>query len=226
MAICERIPGKVATSDREGTLDILTNVLTRLGDTAALGDLATRLIDRAELNGNAEQLPIEYSRAIPLLMAGGWRNEAEDLCRKLLALTPENGTADNHVAWFLGTAENPTHREPALAVELAKRAVELNPKAGSWWNTLGTAYYRAGDWQTALEAFGKSMELRNGGDARDWLFLAMAHWQLGDRAEARKWYDQAVAWMDKHQPKNEELRRFRAEAGELIAEPSPATTQP
>jgi hypothetical protein len=44
----------------------------------------------------------------------------------------------------------------------------------------------------------------------------MAHWQLGDRDEARKWYDRAVAWMEKHQPKNEELRRFRTEAEELL----------
>ena len=44
----------------------------------------------------------------------------------------------------------------------------------------------------------------------------MAHWQLGEKEAARKWYDQAVAWMDKNQPNNEELRRFRAEAAELL----------
>ena len=44
----------------------------------------------------------------------------------------------------------------------------------------------------------------------------MAHWQLGDKNQARKWYDQAVAWMDKNQPKDDELRRFRAEAEELL----------
>jgi len=44
----------------------------------------------------------------------------------------------------------------------------------------------------------------------------MAHRQLGDKAEARKWYDQAVAWMDKNQPENEQLRHFRAEAAKLL----------
>ena len=29
-------------------------------------------------------------------------------------------------------------------------------------------------------------------------------------------YDRAVQWMDKNQPKNEELRRFRAEAAQLL----------
>jgi hypothetical protein len=44
----------------------------------------------------------------------------------------------------------------------------------------------------------------------------MAHWRLGNRDEARRRYDQAVAWMEKHQPKNDELLRFRAEAEELL----------
>jgi len=56
------------------------------------------------------------------------------------------------------------------------------------------------------------MKLRNGGDSTEWFFLAMAHWQMGNKEEARKRYDQAVQWMDKNQPTNEELRRFRAEA--------------
>ena len=52
------------------------------------------------------------------------------------------------------------------------------------------------------------MALRKGGDAYDWFFLAMAHWQLGEKGKAREWYNRAVQWMDKSQPSNEELRRF------------------
>ena len=44
----------------------------------------------------------------------------------------------------------------------------------------------------------------------------MAEWQLGNKDEARKWYDQALQWMEKNQPQNEELRRFRAEAAEIL----------
>ena len=47
-------------------------------------------------------------------------------------------------------------------------------------------------------------------------FLAMAQWQVGEKDKARVWYDKAVEWMEKNQPKNEELRRFRAEASELL----------
>ncbi|MDB5314048.1 MAG: hypothetical protein JWO38_8250, partial [Gemmataceae bacterium] len=47
-------------------------------------------------------------------------------------------------------------------------------------------------------------------------FLAMAQWELGNKDESRKRYDQAVKWMDEHQPKNDELRRIRTEAAILL----------
>src|SRR5262249_31639958 len=67
-----------------------------------------------------------------------------------------------------------------------------------------------------IAAIQKSMELRQGGDSWDWFFLAMANWQLGETEEARKWYDKALEWMEKNDPKNDELRRFRAEMEELM----------
>jgi uncharacterized protein HemY len=107
-------------------------------------------------------------------------------------------------------------RDPTRAVELAKSAVELAPKEGTLWNTLGVAHYRTSDWKAAIGALTKSMELRNGGDSFDWFFLAMAHWQLGEKPQALTWYDKAVAWTEKDQPHNEELLRFRAEAAALL----------
>ena len=131
-------------------------------------------------------------------------------------LAPGDPLPMNTLAWWLATDRNASDRDPKRAVRLATRAVELAPKVGSNWNTLGAAHYRAGDWKAAIEALTKSMELSNGGDSNDWFFLAMAHWQLGDKPQARSWYDKAVAWMEKNQPKNEELIRFRAEAAALL----------
>ena len=59
------------------------------------------------------------------------------------------------------------------------------------------------------------MQLR-AGDASDRFFLAMAHWQKGDNDEGRKWYTQAIEWMEKHRSRDQELRRFRAEAEDLM----------
>jgi hypothetical protein len=39
---------------------------------------------------------------------------------------------------------------------------------------------------------------------------------LGNKEEARKWYDQAVQWMEKNAPRNEGFRRFRAEAAQAL----------
>ena len=44
----------------------------------------------------------------------------------------------------------------------------------------------------------------------------VAEQQARHKEEARKWYDKAVEWMEKNRPDNEELRRFRAEAEEIL----------
>ncbi|HLN27322.1 MAG TPA: hypothetical protein VK395_06230 [Gemmataceae bacterium] len=44
----------------------------------------------------------------------------------------------------------------------------------------------------------------------------MSNWQLGNMVEARKCYDQAVGWIEKNKPQDEELLRFRTEAAELL----------
>jgi tetratricopeptide (TPR) repeat protein len=130
----------------------------------------------------------------------------------------------NNLAWYLATCPEPELLNSDLSVELAARAVELTPQDGNIWNTLGAAQYRAGDWNAAIDALGKSMELRHGGDALDWFFLSMTHWQLGAKDEARKWYNQSIEWMDTNQPNNEEMIRFRTEAAVLlgIASPQPS----
>jgi WD40 repeat protein len=133
-----------------------------------------------------------------------------------IRLQPNNAPAHNSLAWLLATGPDPKLRDPAQAVRLAHRAVELAPRSGLYWKTLGAARYRAGDWKAAVAALERSMALRNGGDSSDWFFLAMTHWQLGDQEQAHKRYDEAVQWMDKNKPPDEELHRFRAEAAELL----------
>lgn len=52
--------------------------------------------------------------------------------------------------------------------------------------------------------------------ATDGFFLAMTHWQLGSKERARDLYDQAIVSMERQQPQDEELVRFRAEASQLL----------
>jgi tetratricopeptide (TPR) repeat protein len=144
------------------------------------------------------------------------QGEAIAAHRRAVELDPGNAPAHNDLAWALATCPEAKLRDPQRAVALARKAVELQPEAGFMWNTLGVARYRAGDWKAAAAALERSMELRNGGDGNDWFFLAMARWQLGEMDRAREWYGRAVQWMDKNQPNDEELRRFRAEARDLL----------
>jgi serine/threonine protein kinase/TPR repeat protein len=137
------------------------------------------------------------------------------------AVERADGLRLNNLAWKLVAEPSPELRDPQSAVMLAEHAVEKSPPVDGCWNTLGLAYCRAGDWYGALAALEKSMELRDGGDSFDWFFLAMAHHQLGHKEEARKWNEQAVEWMERNAPGHEELRRFRAEAAELLGVTDP-----
>jgi tetratricopeptide (TPR) repeat protein len=149
-----------------------------------------------------------------------WRQgkfaDGEAELRKAIHLKPNDASYHNRLAWLLATCADAKFRHPQQAVALAKRAVQLAPTMGNLWNTLGTAQCRAGTWKEAITALEKSMELSRGGTSFDWFFLAMAHWQLGRKEKARQWYDRAVQWMDKNDPKNGELLRFRTEAEGLL----------
>jgi Flp pilus assembly protein TadD len=148
----------------------------------------------------------------------GRQAEAAEPYRKALELAPEDPAVNNERAWFLATSLEPRLRDAALAVRLAKKAVAARPQDADYRNTLGVAHYRSGDDKAAVAELETAMTLRGGGDSFDWFFLAMAHWRLGDRDQARAWFDRAVQGMDRHKPHDGELRRFRAEAEALLAE--------
>jgi len=136
--------------------------------------------------------------------------------RETLLLKPDFAGAHNNLAELLASCTDEKLWDPARAVKHAQRAVELAPAEGNCWNTLGVAHYCNGDAKAAVEALSKSVELRQGGDANDFFFLAMAHCRLGHKDQARTWYAKAVLWMDKHKPKDEDLSRYRAEAATLL----------
>jgi tetratricopeptide (TPR) repeat protein len=134
---------------------------------------------------------------------------------------------ENDLAWHLVTFPDASKHDPARAIDLIKKAVKNDGTRGSYSNTLGVAQYRAGRFTEAIESLNESESLRPGlVTGHNAIFLAMAHWRLGQRAKAHDYYRQVIEWMDESQPGDEELRRFRAEAAELLgiedrtAEPS------
>jgi tetratricopeptide (TPR) repeat protein len=132
-----------------------------------------------------------------------------------ITLKPNVVTYQNNLAWTLVTCPEKELRNLRRGLELAKRAVEFAKERASCWNTLGVALYRTGDWNGAIAALEKSIALQ-GFSGYDGFFLAMARAPLGQPDNARNEYDRALRWMKKVKSKDDELRRFRAEAAELL----------
>ncbi|MFO0909525.1 MAG: protein kinase [Isosphaeraceae bacterium] len=151
------------------------------------------------------------------------RHEAEMMFRFALALAPGHDVATNDLAWVLSTRPGGSPFDPVQALMLAQRAVETSPGAGVLWNTLGVAYFRSGDRAKAESAFRRSMELRNGGDPNDWLFLAMCRQDSGDHAEARVLFDKSQGWMARNPTLagDPDLQSFLREAASKLGLPEP-----
>ncbi len=141
---------------------------------------------------------------------------SRELCEKAALAAKDDPDALNNVSWFLATCPEPDLRDPARAVELARKAVERAPQNGECWNTKGAAEYRAGHWDEAISALSRSMELSSGGSPADWIFLAMTHRRKGNDGEARSWFAKASAWMDRNRSTDEDLIRLRDEAAALL----------
>jgi tetratricopeptide (TPR) repeat protein len=131
----------------------------------------------------------------------------------------------NNLAWMEATCPHPGFLNPKDAVRHARRATVVQPEEGNYWNTLGAAHYRAGEYEDAKTALAHSMALRREGDSFDWFFLALVELKLGQKAEARRWYDKAVEWFQQSAPRNPELYRFQVEAAEELGLPRPEASE-
>jgi eukaryotic-like serine/threonine-protein kinase len=184
----------------------------------AIGHFEKLTADFPEYPQNLRDRVHIYVKQVSLLCELGRHTEAAELSRKALEVDSEDPAVNNRLAYFLATGSEPSLRDAALAVRLAKKAVTAQPQSGDYRNTLGVAHYRNGDDKATVAELETAMSLRAGGDSFDWFLLPMAHWRLGHRDEARTWFDRAVNWMERHKPHDDELRRFRAEAEALLAE--------
>jgi len=130
--------------------------------------------------------------------------------------------SQNSLAWLLANSPDPKFRDMSRAIEIAKGVIELAPKDGEKWTTLGVAYYRAGLWKDAIASLAHSETLSAGEHLGiNALVLGMAHWRLNEKAKARDWYATATERTAKFKSHNPDLSRVRAEAAALIDERQP-----
>jgi serine/threonine protein kinase/WD40 repeat protein len=133
-------------------------------------------------------------------------------------------TGMNDKAWSLVTGPR-GRRDPAAALLLMRKAIEVDPDNETFLNTLGTVQYRNGQYGAAVATLEKSLTASQGRiDAFDLFPLAMCHARLGEPAKAKDCFDRAVAWTEAHKDLSPgwamDLKALRAEAQALLADPN------
>jgi serine/threonine protein kinase/Tfp pilus assembly protein PilF len=181
--------------------------------------------------GNWEQAIADYSMAIELNTNNweGWfwrghlyeklgqRERASADYSRLTELQLGNLDIESF-AWNIMLIEPEHLRNPAGAVKMATKTVEATPEVGSAWCSLGLAYYRNGQYEEALEALLKSIELQT--TDRDAIFtkflLSMVNHQLGQEQQANQCFEQAFDSMEQKIRDNDSFLWWFAEASELL----------
>jgi eukaryotic-like serine/threonine-protein kinase len=150
----------------------------------------------ADLARAADSAPLDphnwYGMAVARLGAGdltGYRQVRSEIIRRF---------SDTKTAWiashlcYIGVVEPADSDEAATLFRMAEFAVSAAPGNP---RIRGAIHYRAGRYAAALDDLARSAAVfpRR---AWDWLFLAMAHQQLGHADEARKNLKQAQEWID------------------------------
>ena len=165
----------------------------------------------------------QYAEGVGLCQKG------RDILEKLLNNHPdvpdirqELAYAHCKLARILTNFPDVKRRDTHRALTLAQQAVELAPDDKDVLSTLGLALYREGKWEEAVAALDKrptnesDKNLAASGDGGDGFLLAMAHWRLGQKEEARNCYDEALSRIAERNREGEETLRLRREAAELM----------
>jgi len=134
--------------------------------------------------------------------------EAEDACRRLVALLPAHPMVHYNLARVLKDRGRPKPAEAAL-----RRALALDPALVEGWLNLGTVLAEAGRWAEAAQAFGAGLERR----PEFWPLLnalARVRRAQGATAEAEALLRRAVALAPQAAPALSNLAALRLEAGD------------
>lgn len=120
-----------------------------------------------------------YLRAVALEQAKRWP-EAETDLKAALKANPDEPELLN----FLGYSWIDRNENLAEALGMVQKAVAARPQSGAMLDSLGWAYYRLGDYKTAVEKLEAAVEMEPG-DPDVNGHLGDAYWKVGRQTEAR-----------------------------------------
>ena len=131
----------------------------------------------------------------------------------------------NTAVWMCVLVPPPSSDFRSL-IDTARAIAEARPNSDNHQHTFAVTLFRTGMYSEAIDAFNKTIELRDSrASIYDWVFLAMAHKELDNADLARKYHEKSSAWFERvfdesadsiereslSWYKREELRMFRAE---------------
>jgi WD40 repeat protein/tRNA A-37 threonylcarbamoyl transferase component Bud32 len=127
----------------------------------------------------------------------------------------------NEMSWRVVSRPGAPKTAYQRALLQAQEACRLAPGTGALLNTLGVAQYRAGLFQPALESLTESDKIQavglKGSHPADLAFLAMAHYQLGQKDQAQTVLGRLRETMQQARwAKDVEARGFLQEAESLL----------
>jgi len=143
-------------------------------------DEAVGLLDKLVANaGDKADWRLFYLRGTTLAQAGRHDDSERDL-KAALVLAPDEPELLNYLGYmWIDRGEN-----LPKAIEMVQRAVAQRPRSGAMIDSLGWAYYRLGDYRSALSNLERAVMFEPADpDVND--HLGDAYWKVGRRIEAR-----------------------------------------
>jgi tetratricopeptide (TPR) repeat protein len=134
----------------------------------------------------------------------------------------------NVVAWHYAKSANGDLQTPGSSLasrvlELARKAVRIEPFNLDYQNTLGVVLYRLGHYQEAVDCLEHNLAAQPDNAAHDLYFLAMSYERLSRSEKARDCFHRANSWWQARPNLSSEhaaeLAAFRAEAAALLGLP-------
>jgi len=146
--------------------------------------------------------------------------------KQALAANPNDAGVLNNLAWAYATAPEGL-RDGDQAVALAERAVAFEPGNQNYVNTLGAAYYRAGEYDKAVATLEANAAGRTDSSVGFDLYpLAMSYFALEQKDKARETYERAAEFHRRVEDRLssnqwQEMHEFRIEAATLLLGEAP-----
>jgi WD40 repeat protein/tetratricopeptide (TPR) repeat protein/tRNA A-37 threonylcarbamoyl transferase component Bud32 len=126
---------------------------------------------------------------------GGWLKQGLDACDAVLRLEPEAWDF-----WYLRGLFCAQDRQHAQALKAYTRALEQHANFAPALRERGATYAELGQWDQAVEDFGRAAELTGPADPAPWDLLALAHLGRRDTAAYRKTCTRMLAMFGRTPP--------------------------